>query len=127
MCVRGNESGLGMGVADTSSMMTSFSGINGVAQQHQQQQRQLCVERLIQLATDFSCISSAETQGLCFIPSIAMYPLRPTLFVNIAMLSWAFIMPCNGRYTFSAGYQRAADVWLSSRGYHSHLEGEGQT
>lgn len=49
MCVRDNESGLGMGVADTSSMMTSFSGINGVAQQQQQQQR-LCVEPLIQLA-----------------------------------------------------------------------------
>ena len=46
MCVRDNESGLGMGVADTSSMMTSFSGINGVAQQ----QQQLCVEPLIQLA-----------------------------------------------------------------------------
>lgn len=69
MRVCDNESGLGMGVADTFSMMTSFSGINGVAQQ-------LCVEPLIQLAAtliplafpQLKCRGSVSYQAMPCIP-----------------------------------------------------------
>lgn len=58
-----------MGVADTFSMMTSFSGINEVVQQ-------LCIEPLTQLAVALMYLAfpPAKMWGLCFISGNAVYP-----------------------------------------------------
>lgn len=97
-----NESGLGMGVADTFSMMTSFSGINGVAQQ-------LCVEPLIQLAATLISLAfpRLRCRGSVSYQAMPCIPLTHPLYKHSNDML-AFMV--NGSYTFSAGYQRSADV-----------------
>lgn len=119
MCVPDNECGLGMGVADTFSMMTSFSGINGVAQQLRVEPHIQLAATLISLAfLQLKCRGSVSYQAMPCIP--LTHPLCKHSHAKLA-----FIMPYNGSFTFSAGYQRSADVEPSNSGYHSHFEEEG--
>ena len=64
--------GWGWGIADTFSMMTSFSGINGVAQQ-------LCVEPLIQLAATLISLAFPQLKygGSVSYHPIPCIPLNP--------------------------------------------------
>lgn len=81
----------GEGGADTFRMMTSYSGINEVAQQ-------LCVELLIQLTA--TLISLAFPQ-LKYRGSISYHAMSCiALKHDVGMY---FIMPCNGCCTFSFG------------------------
>lgn len=102
VCACDNGSGLGMGVAGTFSMMTSFSGINGVAQQ-------LHVESLAQLAVRLMLLAfpPAEMWGATFHMPCTPWT-HPLCKHSNTML--ASIMSYNDGYTFSAGCHTAVDM-----------------
>lgn len=92
------------GGGDTFSMMTSFSGINGVAQQ-----QQLYVE-LSHLAT----LIPAAFPQLRYRGSVSYQPM-PCIPLTLPLckhsdVELSFIKPCNGSQTLSAGYHISANV-----------------
>lgn len=101
-CACDNGSGLGMGVAGTFSMMTSFSGINGVAQQ-------LHVESLAQLAVRLMLLAFPQLKG-----GGATFHIRqchaPHPLCKHSNTMLASIMSYNDSSTFSAGCHTAVDM-----------------
>lgn len=92
--------GMGMGVADTFSMMTSSSGINRVAQQ-------LCVKPLMTLMSlAFPQLKRRGSVSYQAMPCIAL--THP--FCKHSNTKLAFIISCNTSYTFLARCHTAVDV-----------------